>query len=115
MNYIGMPGVKEKFRSESAPKITPEKIINVVCDHYKLNAYKLKSKSRVKEFTHARYVIFYFLRKFANMTLKSVGLLFNRDHTTVIHGLETLQDIIDTEPAIKSEIELLETIIKGGI
>jgi chromosomal replication initiator protein len=113
MNYVGMPGVKDRYKSECAPKITPDKIINAVSNHYKLNADKLKSTSRVKEFTHARYVIFYFLRKFANMTLKSAGLLFNRDHTTVIHGLETLQNIIDTEPAVKEEIELLETIIKG--
>lgn len=115
MNYICVPGIKEKYRSESAPVITPEKIITTVCDYFVLSVDVVKSKSRAKEHVYARHVIFYFLRKHTNMTLKSSGALFNRDHTTVIHGLDNLRDIMDTEPVVRSEVELLETTIKNAI
>jgi chromosomal replication initiation ATPase DnaA len=47
------------------------------------------------------------------MTLKSAGAIFNRDHTTVIHGVEKLHDIMDTEPAVKAEVEMLEGFVRG--
>ncbi len=114
MNYVAVPGIKDRYRIESAPIITPEMIIKIVCDHFKLNAEKLKSKHRAKELVYARHVIFHFIRKHTSMTLKSAGLLFNRDHTTVIHSIETLSDLMDTEPNVRTEIELLETAIKSG-
>lgn len=114
MNYIVVPGIKEEYRGEFAPVITPELIIETVCNHYKISPEKLKSKNRSKELVHTRHVIFYFLRKYTNITLKAAGLLFNRDHTTVIHSVEHLGDIMDTEPNVKSEVEQLEAIIKLG-
>lgn len=113
MNYIGIPGIKESYRAEFVPVITPEKIIQVVCDHFGLNADHLKSSCRDKELVHARHVIFYFLRKHTSISLKNAGRIFNRDHTTVLHGLDKLSDIMDTEPAVKAEVEMLGSMIKG--
>lgn len=112
MNYMCVPGIKEQYRSQCAPIVTPEKIIEIVCDYFNLTHEALKGKCRSKELVHARHVIFYFIRRHTSMTLKSTGQLFNRDHTTVIHGLENLNDIMDTEPVVKSEVEHLEAIIK---
>lgn len=113
MNYIGMPGIKASYRKECAPKITPDKVIQVVCNHYNIDRSDLKGRCRQKELVHARHVIFYLLRNHASMTLKSAGALFNRDHTTVIHGVQKLHDLMDTEPAVKAEVEVLEGFVKG--
>lgn len=115
LNYMCVPGIKDEYRKQCAPVITPERIITMVCDHFNLNPEHIKTKRRVKEHVHARHVIFYFLRKHTKMTLKTAGELFNRDHTTVIHGLENLSDIMDTEPLVRSEVELLESMIQGNI
>lgn len=114
MNYIAIPGIKDVYRSESAPVITPERIIETVCDYFDLPMESLKGKCRIKELVYARYVIFYFLRKYTSITFKSAGLMFNRDHTTVIHGLQHLSNIMETEPNVKSEVELLAIYIHGG-
>lgn len=112
MNYMCVPGIKEKYREECAPVITPEKIIVTVCNHFTLPVAQVKSKSREQELVYARHIIFYLLRKYASMTLKSAGALFNRDHTTVIHSVETLNNLMDTEPNVRDEVELLEAAIK---
>lgn len=114
MNYLVVPGIKDQYRIESAPIVTPEKIIKTVCDHFDLNADGLKGRCRGKELVHARYVIFYLIRKHTSMTLKAAGLLFNRDHTTVIHGIEHLGNIMDTEPNVRDEVEMLASHIKQG-
>jgi|SRR6478752_2867138 len=113
MNYIGIPGIKESYRAELAPVITPDKIINTVCDHFSMNEQQLKGSCRDKELVHARHLIFYFLRKYTSISLKRAGQLFNRDHTTVIHGLDKLSDLMDTEPEVKAEVEMLGSMIKG--
>lgn len=111
MNYVAIPGIKEMYRIESAPVVTLENIINTVCEFYKIDAEGLKGKSRCRENVNARFVIFYFFRKYTKLTFKEAGLIFNRDHTTVIHGLATLNDIMQTEPIVKAEVESLESVI----
>src|SRR3972149_6360316 len=105
MNYISIPGIKEQYRSQCAPVITSEGIIKTVCDHLDVRFDDLKTKCRIREYVHARHIIFYFLKKHTSLTLKSMGEIFNRDHTTVIHGLENLNDIIATEQTVKADIE----------
>jgi chromosomal replication initiator protein len=92
--------------------ITPEKIIETVCEHFKLTFKDLQSRSRVREFVYARHIIFYLIRKHTKMSLKSSGEMFGRDHTTVIHSVETLNNLMYTEYDVRSEVERLEEIVK---
>lgn len=115
LSYMCVPGIRNEYRRECTPVITSDKIITTVCDHLNLNIEQVKSKSRAKELVYARHLIFYFIRKHTTVTLKSAGDLFNRDHATVIHALHNLQDIMDTELVVRTEVELLESKIKGRI
>jgi len=49
----------------------------------------LASKSQKQKHVHQRHYLFYLLRDRVGMTLESIGELFNRDHSTVIHGINT--------------------------
>lgn len=113
MNYICVPGIKEEYRSISAPVITPEKIIEIVCGHFGLTVKNVQSRSRVKEFVYARHIIFYLIRKNTKMKLKSAGELLHRDHTTVIHSVETLKDLMYTEPDVRAEVDQIEEILRA--
>lgn len=115
MNYMCVPGIKEQYRSINAPMITPDKIIEIVCDHFKLAVKEVQSRSRVREFVYARNIIFYLLRKHTKMSLKSSGELFGRDHTTVIHGIETLNNLMYTDTDVRSEVELIEEKVKAKV
>ncbi len=113
LSYMCVPGIKNEYRRECAPVISPDRIITIVCNHLNVNVDHVKSKTRVKEYVYARHVTFYFLRKFTKLSLKTIGDMLNRDHTTVIHGLENLSDIMDTEQDVRLEVELLERRIHG--
>lgn len=47
----------------------------------------LASKSQKQKHVHRRHYLFYLLRERVGMTLEAIGELFNRDHATVIHGI----------------------------
>lgn len=115
MNYICIPGIKEEYRAVSAPMFTPDRIIETVCEHFKLKLKDLESRSRVRELVFARHIIFYLIRKHTKMSLKSAGELFDRDHTTVIHSVDTLNNLMYTEPDVRAEVELIEESIRNKV
>jgi chromosomal replication initiation ATPase DnaA len=55
-------------------------------------------KSRKQEVVFARHVCMHLMKKFTRLSLKEIAEYFNSlDHSTVIHGLRRLQDLIETE------------------
>jgi len=47
----------------------------------------LKSKCRLREKVYGRFILYKYLRNY-NLSLERIGKFFNRDHTTVLHGLK---------------------------
>jgi hypothetical protein len=47
----------------------------------------LKSKSRLREKVYGRFIVYKYLRNY-NLSLDRIGKFFNRDHSTVLHGLK---------------------------
>ena len=54
----------------------------------------LAEKNRKREIIHKKIFLFTALRK-ESFTLKRIGALFNMDHTSVLHGLKTFQNLSD--------------------
>lgn len=81
---------------------TPEKALSKkpdldrICNLLGVTYDMLKDKSREHFLTTRRMVAFRFIRDNYELTLKEIGSLFNRDHTTVIHGLNTFDDLYET-------------------
>ena len=67
---------------------------------------KIKALSRKDEYITARHAYFYLAAKWELASLSTVGLLAGgRDHTTVIHGRDTIQDRIDTNDPLVSWVK----------
>jgi hypothetical protein len=71
---------------------TREKIIRAVCDKYDVTLDELRSAARNKNITFARHECFYRFRheikqKGRPLSLPEIGKAFNKDHTTIMHGI----------------------------
>ncbi len=74
-------------------------------DYYGIKVEDLKAKTRKKEIVIARQVAMYFSKEFTNHSLKSIGYHFGgRDHSTVIHAVQSVNDLIETDPSFKNAI-----------
>ncbi len=71
-----------------------EEIINVVFTSEGLDPSDLSNKSKLVE---ARAICYSLGRNIAKLELSKLGEPFNRDHSTVIHGMKTLKNLIETE------------------
>ena len=54
----------------------------------------------------------YISRELLDDSLVTIANAFDRDHTTVIHGIDKITDLIDTDEEMKNEIEALIKEIK---
>lgn len=87
---------KSEPEPEPQPKrkkeTTRQKIIRTVCDKYDVTMDELRSDARNKNITTARHECFYRFRHEIKrigrpLTVQEIGKAFNKDHTTVMHGI----------------------------
>ena len=87
------------------------KIQKAVADYYELTVETLKSKKRKAEISNPRQVAMYLCKLKTEEGLEKIGLEFNRDHATVIHGCNKVENELKTKPQLKKDIQaILEKI-----
>lgn len=83
-------------RTEPKKKVavTLPAIVQKVAARFSLSVDQLKSKARTKDIAHARHVALFLMKKLTNHSLREIGtFLRRRDHTTVIHALEKIEQL----------------------
>ncbi len=88
-------------------------IQKTVSDYFSVNQEDLKAKTRKKEIVIARQVAMYFSKDYTNHSLKSIGHHFGgRDHSTVIHAVQSVNDMIDTDTKFRFAVDELKKKLK---
>lgn len=72
--------------------ITPEYIISTVAEHFDLSPADIMGSKRVSKIVHPRQIAMYLCREMTDVSLIVIGkCMGNRDHTTIMHGIEKLR------------------------
>ncbi len=88
-------------------------IQKTVSDFFRVSQDDLKAKTRKKEIVIARQVAMYFSKDYTNHSLKSIGYHFGgRDHSTVIHALQSVNDMLDTDSKFRYSVDELKKKLK---
>jgi len=88
-------------------------IQKTVSDYFKVEQEDLKAKTRKKEIVIARQVAMYFSKDYTNHSLKSIGYHFGgRDHSTVIHAVQSVNDMLDTDAKFRFSVDELKKKLK---
>ena len=84
-------------------------IHKIVCLELNLDSELVRSKSRKREVVKARQIIFYLAYKYSGLSLKKIGEPYlKRDHSTIIHNLAQIRNLMDTEPNFRGLVEKIE-------
>lgn len=104
----------EDFVLKPKNKISPEKIIEIVCDFYNVSKKEILSNTRKKEVVLPRQVIMYLLREEVNLSLPSIGIkIGNKDHTTVGYACEKIEEKIKKDGEFLKDIEVIREKINS--
>ncbi len=75
----------------------PDEIIEGVCSFYNVKLTQIKSAKRDAFLVRPRQVAMFLLKKKLNLTFVEIGnLLGGRDHTTVMHGVEKVEKMLES-------------------
>jgi chromosomal replication initiator protein len=86
--------------------LTIEEIQRIVCEYLHLPEDLVRAKTRKREIVQARQVAMYFCKVFTQHSLKTIGLHFGgRDHSTVIHAIQSVENQIETDSKFRDMIE----------
>ena len=89
--------------------ITPELIIKTVSEHFNISPVDISSKKKNQEVVYPRQIAMYLCRSLTDASLQNIGaLLGGRDHTTIIHGYDKINNEIETNKSTKNTIEVLK-------
>lgn len=86
-----------------------EKIVKIVCDEMNFPVNKLGLKTRKREVAFTRQMVHWSLYYWTFMTTPKIGkMIGNKNHATVLHSYETVDDLIDTDKGVRKLSENLE-------
>ena len=78
-------------------KMPAEQIIDLVCAETGVAYSLVLNKTRKREVVITRQLIAFYCKGCCGLSLKSIGeLIGGKDHTTVIHSVNTIQDLLDS-------------------
>jgi chromosomal replication initiator protein len=101
---MAIPGYKNANQTSRLSVTDKEQVIKVICEHFEYSFEQLLKQDRHRELVFARNCLYYFLFKYTKMSKVAIGELLKRNHTSVIHSLKALQDLIDTEDDVSDTI-----------
>ncbi len=88
--------------------MSPDQIIDLVGHRLHVDRGRLLGPGRTKEVALARQILMHLLRNISGMSLPQIGELLQRDHTTVLHGIEKIESLIDTDDHVRQTIMALQ-------
>ncbi len=101
--------LKDIISPDENKVITPEYIISMVADHYNVSTSDLCGNKRNSKIVVPRQVAMYLCREIISLPLKNIGkCLGNRDHTTVMHGIDKIEKEINSDDNLKNTIDILK-------
>ena len=97
-------------KEEALPKtVSFKEVMEKVATYYNLKINQLKSAKRDRPIAFPRQILYYLLRTELNLTLEEVGeLCGGRDHTTVIHGVEKITNLLPVSEKIREDIKIIK-------
>lgn len=105
---MAQEALKDIIYPDKPKEISPTLIINLVAEHFGVNAEDITSKKRNSEFVEARQVVMYLCRAATDASYQNIGkILGKKDHTTIIHGVNKITDELTTNDNLKNKVDII--------
>ena len=92
--------------------ISIDKIQTVTSNFFSISLDDMLSPRRSRPLARPRQIAMYFAKKLTTRSLPEIGRKFaNRDHTTVIHAVKTIEKLLQNNDEIKKNVEELKSLI----
>lgn len=115
---VNLDTVKEVLKDVLATderRVSIETIQRVVAERYNCKFFDMRSKKRTRLVAYPRQIAMFLARELTPHSLSEIGAAFGgKDHTTIIHAYEKIEDLCANDPTLLSEIQGLKKLLTEG-
>ena len=104
--------LKDMLRSIDR-KTTIDEIQKKVAEHFNISVKELQSSRRARTVARPRQVAMYLAKQLTSRSLPEIGRKFDRDHTTVMHAVRKVEELIVEDPTLAENIEILRRSLEN--
>jgi chromosomal replication initiator protein len=91
---------------EPSRRVPPQELLDAVASYFGIKTTAIKGPKRDRPLARPRQVFMYLCRTELGLTLEDIGgVLGGRDHTTIMHGVETITKELSTNERLRLAIE----------
>jgi chromosomal replication initiator protein len=103
--------LKDLLRS-SDRKVTIEEIQKAVAEHYNIRFADMHSQRRSRGVVRPRQIAMYLSKQLTSASYQEIGRKFGgRDHTTIMHGIQTIERLLTMEQPLSEDMTLLQRLL----
>lgn len=100
--------LKDLISPNNPKDITPELIAEIVSEHFNITIAEILSTKKSRNIAYPRQITMYLCRKLTDVSLNDIGKkLGNRDHTTVLHGINKIEKELSKDSTLENTIAVL--------
>ncbi len=95
-------------------RITIEEIQRKVAEHWNIRLTDMSSARRARNVARPRQVAMFLAKQLTSRSLPEIGRKFgNRDHTTVMHAVARVGELMERDAAFAEDVELLRRMLES--
>ncbi len=95
-------------------RITVDEIQKTVAEHFSLKQADLLSERRTRAIARPRQIAMYLCKQHTTRSYPDIGRRFGgRDHTTVLHGVRKIEELLSQDEQIARDVEALTRKLRG--
>ena len=95
-------------------RVTIEEIQRRVAEHWNIRLTDMSSARRARAVARPRQVAMYLAKQLTSRSLPEIGRKFgNRDHTTVMHAVSRIGELMQADSAFAEDVELLRRMLES--
>lgn len=105
--------VRDLMRGTEPRRVRIDDILRTVSKHYGVNRGDLLSGRRNRSIVRPRQIGMYLAKLLTSRSLPEIGRRFgNRDHTTVLHAIRKIEQLMGDDNQLREEVELLKRLLR---
>jgi chromosomal replication initiator protein len=95
-------------------RVTIDEIQKAVAEHFTIKMAEMTSSRRARIVARPRQVAMYLAKQLTSRSLPEIGRKFGgRDHTTVMHAVRKIEELIASDRALAEDVELLRRMLQS--
>lgn len=98
----------KSYQATTGPHITPEEIVDSTSKYYHIKKEEIMGNKRTKNIARARQVAMYLMREILGYSHLKIGKYLDKHHTTVMYGINEIEESMRQDPSFRLEIATLK-------